>query len=60
MKRTLTDKEAELRDSFAGLALSGLLAGGSELDYKHLVCDTLADAAYDLADAMIKRRRSLV
>lgn len=44
-----------VRDWFAGQALGGICSATRDADYRW--CDSYADMAYSLADAMIKRRK---
>ena len=44
--------DMQLRDYFAGQALTGLLAGGSNEYFD----DNIAELSYALADAMMRRR----
>ena len=39
------------RDLFAGLAMCGMMAEGDDLSHK-----TIAELAYEMADAMLKER----
>jgi hypothetical protein len=52
--RPLSPEERELRNVYAGLALSGLIMSNDEATIDP---DATADDAFDLADAMIKRSR---
>jgi hypothetical protein len=45
-----------LRDDFAGKAMSGLLGAGRDAQYGDAGIDDLARAAYRIADAMLKAR----
>lgn len=49
-----------LRDWFAGMALQGFRSGGVKRDNSNCLCDgaTVADLAYQDADAMLVRRQS--
>jgi len=46
----------ELRDWFAGMALSGLVSRFWHQDEEHLEMANYAEAAFNLADAMIRQR----
>ena len=46
----------ELRDWFAGMALVGLVSNFWSEDEEHLDLDNYAEAAFNLADAMIEQR----
>ena len=48
----IKDPGKELRDEFAGQALIGLISHCGVKD-----CDTLADLAYEFADAMMNKRK---
>jgi len=46
-----------IRDHFAGLAMQGLFASDAKHDHKDAdIFDVVAEAAYTVADAMLKER----
>ena len=50
-------KDMTLRDHFAGLAMQGLYASDAKHDHKDAdIFDVVAEAAYKVADAMLKER----
>ena len=49
----LTNRQEALRDHFAGLAMQGLMAADVRVVWDN---ESIADLAYDQADAMLERR----
>lgn len=49
--------DEELRDEFAGLALSGIMSSGFAQPVQQPQFDNIAEDAYRLADAMMKQRK---
>ena len=49
--------DEELRDEFAGLALSGIMSSGLAQHVQQHQFDNIAEDAYRLADAMLKQRK---
>lgn len=49
--------DQELRNDFAGLALSGIMASGISKPIQQHQFDNIAEDAYRLADAMVKRSK---
>ena len=49
--------EYELRNEFAGLALNGIMASGLANPVSQIQFDNIAEDAYRLADAMVKRSK---
>ena len=50
---SLFNRQEALRDHFAGLAMQGLLAADVRVVWDN---ESIADLAYDQADAMLERR----
>jgi len=50
-------RDMTMRDHFAGLAMQGLFASDAKHDHKDAdIFDVVAEAAYTVADAMLKER----
>ena len=50
-------RDMTMRDYFAGLAMQGLYASDAKHDHKDAdIFDVVAEAAYKVADAMLKER----
>ena len=57
LTRTIEVKSREeLRDDFARAAMQGIMANGAAMPSKQIHFDNIAEDAYRLSDAMLKRR----